>query len=166
MLVAKHRIATGQRISNADLAVARVAADGLAMIPADQAGQVIGKYASTPIGPGRLIDPSLLTDSGLLSQGNAATGLSLQPGRFPASGLESGDVVQVVRSVDGQGKVISQRAVVGAVQTPSEGVFGDSSTQNTVVTVITPQGEAAAVAAAGAADQVVLVLLSRGEPVS
>ncbi len=164
VLVAKHEIATGQRISNDDLAVARVAGDGLSMIPVDQAGQVIGKYASTKIDAGRLIDAGLLSDSGLLSRGNAATGLSLQPGRFPASGLESGDIVQVVRSVDGQGRVISQRAVVGSVQTPSEGVFGDSS-QNTVVTVIVPQQEAAAVAAAGAADQVVLILLTRGEPV-
>jgi SAF domain len=165
VLVAKRDITTGQRITNDDLAVARVAGDGLAMIPADQAGRVIGQYASTRIAAGRLIDDDMLNGSGLLAPGMAATGLSLAPGRFPASGLESGDVVQVVRTNDGQGKVISARAVIGSVQTPAEGVFGDSS-QNTVVTVIVPQAEAAAVGAAGAADSVVLVLLTRGEPVS
>ena len=61
-------------------------------------------------------------------------------------------------------KVISARAVVGSVQTPAEGVFGDGS-QTIVVTVIVPLEEAAAVAAAGAAEQVSLNLLSRGEPV-
>lgn len=165
VLVAKHEIATGQQIGSDDLAVARVAGDGLSMIPADQAGQIIGKYAATRIDTGRLIDPGLVSDSGLLSKGNAAAGLSLQPGRFPASGLESGDIVRLIRGIDGQGKVISQRAVVGSVQTPSEGVFGNSS-QNTIVTVIVPEQEAAAVAAAGAADQVEIVLLTRGEPVS
>ena len=164
VLVAKHQIATGQRIGNQDLAVARVAGDGLSMIPADQAGQVIGKYAATRIDAGRLIDTGMLSDLGLLTRGNAATGLSLPPGRFPASGLESGDIVRIVRSIDGQGKVISPRATVGSVQMPSEGVFGDGS-QNTIVTVIVPEQEAPAVAAAGAADQVEILLLSRGEPV-
>lgn len=164
VLVARHDIGTGQQIGQDDLAVARVAGDGLSMIPADQAGQVIGKYASTRIAAGRLIDNGMIGTSGLLSQGNAAAGLSLQPGRYPASGLESGDVVRLVRSVDGAGRVLSQRAVIGSVQTPAEGVFGDGS-NTIIVTVIVPEAEAPAVAAAGAAEQVVVILLSRGEPV-
>jgi SAF domain len=163
VLVARRDIGTGQRISTNDLAVAKVAADGLAMIPADDAGQVIGHYAASPIAAGRLIDDAMLNDSGLLKPGSAAAGISLAPGRYPASGLESGDIVQVVRTVDGAGKVLSERAVVGSVQTPAEGVFGAGS-DAVVVTVIIPQEEAAAVAAAGAADQVSLTLLSRGEP--
>jgi Flp pilus assembly protein CpaB len=164
VLVARQDISTGQRITRDDLAVARVAADGVAMIPADRAGQVIGQYAASRITAGRLIDDGLLTSSGLLTEGKAAAGVSLQPGHYPASGLESGDVVQVIRGIDGAGKVLSARAIVGSVQTPAEGVFGAGS-EAVVVTVIVPQEEAAAVAAAGAAEQVSLTLLSRGQPV-
>jgi Flp pilus assembly protein CpaB len=164
VLVARQDIAAGQRISSDDLAVARVAADGLATIPATAAGQVIGQYAASRISAGRLIDDGMLNSSGLLTEGKAAAGVSLQPGHYPASGLESGDVVQVIRSVDGDGKVLSARAIVGSVQAPAEGVFGAGS-DAVVVTVIVPQEEAAAVAAAGAAQQVSLTLLRRGQPV-
>jgi SAF domain len=166
VLVARQQIAVGQQISADDLAVARVAAEGLALIPAERASEVIGKYATAQIGAGRLVDPATLSDSGLLTSGNAAVGIALQPGRYPASGLESGDVVQVVRAVDGEGKVIADRAVVGSVQTPADSVFGSAGSDTVVVTVVLTQPKAAAVAAAAAADQVSLVLLRRGEPVS
>jgi hypothetical protein len=162
VLVARGPINVGQQISADDLAVARIASDGIAVIPAGQASQVIGRYAGTPIPSGRLIDPSMLTARGLLTAGNAAVGVALQPGKFPASGLQSGDVVQVVRSVDGTGKVVSARAVVGSVETPGNSVFGSSGSDTVVITVIVSQQEATAVAAAAAADQVSLVLLQRG----
>ena len=70
----------------------------------------------------------------------------------------------VVRAVDGSGKVISADAVVGSVNGPSEGVFGSEGGDTTVVTVVVSRADAADVAAAAAADQVSLVLLSRGTP--
>lgn len=165
VLVARRQISAGQQISQNDLAVAEVASSGLQMIRTDQAGQVIGRYANTTIAPGRLIDSAMLTGSGLLTAGNAAVGIALQQGRFPASGLKSGDVVEVVRSVEGAGKVIVDSAVVGTVQSSGSSVFGSSTSTNTLVTIICPQRDAAAVAAAALAQQVSLVLLQRGQPV-
>jgi hypothetical protein len=126
---------------------------------------VIGQYATTQIAAGRLVDSGMLSSFGLLTPGNAAVGIALQPGRFPASGLESGDVVQVVRAVEGEGKVLAGRAVVGSVQTPSDNVFGSSGSDTVVVTVVVSQRVAPSVAAAAGADQVSLVLLQRGQSV-
>lgn len=164
VLVARRDISAGQQIQRDDLAVTRVAAEGVQLIPAGQAETVIGRYASSRIDAGRLLDPGMLVQSGILTSDKGAVGMALAAGRFPASGLESGDHVQVVRAVDGSGRVISADAVVGSVNGPSEGVFGSEGSDTTVVTVVVPRGEAAAVAAAAAADQVSLVLLTRGTP--
>lgn len=162
VLVARHDIATGQQIQRDDLAVTRVAADGVRLIPASRASQVIGRYAIGRIAAGRLLDPAMLASSGLLTADRAAVGMALAPGRFPASGLESGDVVQVVRTADGAGKVIADQAVVGSVNTPGDSVFGSDNGDTTVVTVIVSRTDAPDVAAAASADQVSVVLLSRG----
>jgi hypothetical protein len=162
VLVARRDISAGQQIAREDLAVTRVAADGIRLVPSSQAGDVVGRYATGRIAAGRLIDPLMLAGSGLLTPTTAAVGMALAPGRYPASGLESGDVVQVVRTVDGSGRVISGNAVVGSVSTPADGVFGGDGGDTTVVTVVVPRGEAPDVAAAASADQVSLVLLSRG----
>jgi hypothetical protein len=60
--------------------------------------------------------------------------------------------------------VIAQKATVSAVDTPSNGGFGSSAGDTTVVTLVVPDRVSPAVAAAGMADQVSLVLLRRGAP--
>jgi hypothetical protein len=164
VLVARHQIGIGQQITADDLSVARMASEGVRVIPAGQASAVIGRYAGQEIAPGRLIDGGMLSTSGLLTEGQAAVGLALQPGRFPAGGLKTGDVVQVVRSLDGVGKVLAPRAVIGSVKSSSEGAFGSSGSSTTSVTAIVSERLAPAVAAAAMADQVSLVLISRGDP--
>jgi SAF domain len=162
VLVARHQINVGQQITQADLAVAEIASSGIAVIHANQSSEVIGLYASARIAPGRLIDAGMLSRSGLLTDGKAAVGVALVPGRYPAGGLTAGDVVQVVRSVEGGGKVIADQAVVGTVQTPGNSVFGSSTSSNIVATVVVSQADAPDVAAAAAAQQLSLVLLRHG----
>jgi flagella basal body P-ring formation protein FlgA len=164
VLVARDTIGVGQQITAKDLSIARMASEGVTVIPADDASKVIGRYASQEIPQGRLIDGGMLNTAGLLTSGQAAVGIALQAGRYPANGLRPGDVVQVVRSVDGNGKVIAERGIVGTVDKPSEGAFGAGSNSATVVTVVVPERLAAAVAAAGMADQVSLILIERGTP--
>jgi hypothetical protein len=164
VLVAGHEIEAGHKITSDDLAVARMATEGVTVIPADQASSVIGRYATQTITSGRLIDKGMLDTVGLLTSGQAAVGVALKSGRFPSDGIEPGDVVQVVRAADGVGKVIAQKAVVSAVK-PAEGSgFGSSGGDTTVVTLVVPDRVSPAVAAAGMADQVSLVLLRRGVP--
>ena len=166
VLVARETIAAGQKITSDDLSVARMASEGIKVISADQASQVIGRYANQEITSGRLIDSGMLSDASLLTAGQAAVGIALQPGRMPASDneLEPGDVVQVVRAVEGTGKVIANEAVVASVKLPSDAGFGSSGGDTTVVTVVVSDRLSPAVAAAAMANQVGLVLLRRGEP--
>jgi hypothetical protein len=164
VLVARNPIGIGQQITEGDLSIARMATEGVTVIRADHASEVIGRYASQEIPPGRLIDAGMLNTTGLLTPGQAAVGIALQAGRFPAGGLETGDIVQIVRSVDGTGKVIASRAVIGSVHDPSEGTFTSSSGNTTVVTVLVTERLAPPVAAAAMADQVSLVLIRRGAP--
>jgi SAF domain-containing protein len=164
VLVAGTEIEVGQRITSADLSVARMATEGVSVIPADQAASVIGRYATQTITPGRLIDKEMLDTTGLLASGQAAVGVALKAGRFPSDGVKAGDIVQVVRAADGVGKVIAQKAVVSSVKKPSSSGFGSSAGDTTVVTVVVPERVSPAVAAAGMADQVSLVLLRRGIP--
>lgn len=163
VLVARNPIGIGQQITADDLAIARMASEGVAVIPENQMSSVIGRYAKQEIPPGRLIDAGMLSTSGLLTDGQAAVGIALQAGRFPAGGLQTGDVVQVVRLVDEAPKVIANRAVVGSVREPSEGAFGGSSNV-TLVTLVVTERVSPAVAAAAMADQVSLVLIRRGDP--
>jgi hypothetical protein len=163
VLVARHQIGIGQQITAEDLSIARMASEGVTVIPADRASLVIGRFASQEIPSGRLIDAGMLNTTGLLTSGQAAVGVALQPGRFPAGGLETGDIVQVVRSVEGVGKVIAERAVVGRVSASADGAFS-SGTSTTVVTIVVSERLSPAVAAAAMADQVSLVLIRRGDP--
>ena len=92
-------------------------------------------------------------------------GVALTQGRYPASGLKSGDVVQVIRVQDGGSRVITSDAVVGTVQKPGSNVFGSSSTSsNTVVTLIVDQTDSPAISGAAVAQELSLVLLRRGTP--
>jgi hypothetical protein len=163
VLVARSEIGVGQQISRDDLAIAEVASSGLTTIPVAQTAQVIGKYATEAIAPGRLIDGSMLGTSGLLVPGKAAVGIALAQGRYPASGLKTGDVVQVVRTVEGKATLITADAVVGTVQSPGSNVFGSStSSNNTIVTIVVSDQQSPTIAAAAAASQLSLVLLRRG----
>lgn len=162
VLVARTSITVGQQITADNLAVAKVASDGVAVITADQADEVIGRFASSEIPAGRLIDAGMLASASMLGSGKAAVGVPLDTGRFPAGGLESGDVVQVVQSVEGKGEEIAAQATVSSVKTSEDGVFASGSDSATVVTLIVDRDEAVAVASAAAADQVSLVLLERG----
>lgn len=160
VLVARHDLAPGQRITVDDLAVAPVASDGIDVIPASRQAEVVGRYASQPIPGGRLIDHAMLATSGLLAQGKAAVGVILKAGQAPANGLLPGDSVEVVKTADDGGTTVAQ-AVVSSVKASESGAFGTDS-GSTVVTLVLAQDKAPDVAAASASGRIAVVLLQRG----
>jgi len=164
MLVAIHDIAPGQQLTAADLSVAPVAADGLDLIPASRQGDAIGRYAAVPIPQGRLIDHRMLAASGLLTAGKAAVGMVLKAGQTPASGVQPGDVVNVIRTGQETGTVIAKNAVVSSVRASESGGFGTTS-GDTVATVIVQVSESTDVATAAQGNRIALVLLTRGAAV-
>lgn len=169
VLVAGRPIAIGQQVTRADLREARVASEGLSLIPVSESGQVIGKFAAQAIPAGRLLDAGMLQRQGYLRPGVVAVGVSVPPGRMPASGLQQGDRVQVIQVADGIPKVLVASAVVStppaaARSGGSTGLIPGGSSQGpgAVATVIVTALEAPAVAAASAANQLSLVLVERG----
>jgi hypothetical protein len=168
-LVAKEKLDVGRQVTRDDLAVARVAADGVTLIPASDVDQVIGKYVQQEIPAGRLLDPGMLGSNGLLKDGYVTVGVPVKAGAVPASGLRSGDHVNLVRSVDGEGTLMVEDAVVSSVKVPtSSGAFSGGGGGETVVSVVLREQRlgrgtlSTQVSAAAVAGQVSFVLLERG----
>ncbi len=167
VLVAAREIPVGAQISLADLATVRVASDGLEVLPASAADQLVGRFAATTIPAGRLLDQAMFAQTGFLRDGAVAVGVSLAPGRMPASGLRAGDRIQVIDVKDGVGVVLVDQATVSsAPDAPtSGGAFGGGSaggSAGVVATLIVPPSAAPAVAASSAANRIAVVLIRRG----
>ncbi|MGL5857621.1 MAG: SAF domain-containing protein [Angustibacter sp.] len=163
VLVAGRDVPVGQRIAREDLAVGRVAGEGVAMISADDADQVVGQYATRTVRAGQLLDGSMVDRVGFLQPGMTAVGVPMLPGRVPAKGLEVGDVVRVLRvPEEGEGRVLVDEAVVSQSTTAGDRE-DDERTQGVdqAATVMVQDGQVGDVASAAAAGQVTLVLLRR-----
>lgn len=155
-------VTAGHRITADDLRSVEVSADGTLLVPAAQADQVVGRYARVALASGQLLDSTMLTGSGYLTDGSIAVGASLAVGRFPASGLQPGDVVQLVRVADGRGTVLVDEATVSAVRTGSD----DSATVSAITVTLIVSESAGPEVAATAADGALSVLLrERGTPI-
>ena len=120
-----------------------------------------GRPARTSIAAGQLLDTTMLVDSGPLQPGVVAVGASLAAGRMPASGLETGDVVQLVQVADGEGRILVDDARVGGYRENESGGLGSSAA---TVTFIVPESDGAQVAAVAAAGELAVVLVERGTP--
>ncbi|GAA2031312.1 SAF domain-containing protein [Pseudokineococcus marinus] len=161
VLVAGRDIPVGTLITRDDLVEQQVSAEGVDLVPAAARASVEGRsYAVQEIPAGRILDLQMLNQQDPFGNGDAAVGVPVPPGRVPAQGLQTGDVVQLVRVADGEGDVLVERATVSEV---GGGTDDDSVTTTTspVATVLVDPDDAPAVAAAGAADELALVLLER-----
>lgn len=162
VLVAAQDIAVGQAITADVLRTAPVAAEGTKLIPADQQDLVVGKFPRVAIQADQLLDTTMLTGSGTLTDGNVAVGASLEPGRVPATGLQAGDVVQLVRVAGGEGTVLVPDALVSSVLTGAENAAGGGGALT--ATFIVASKEGARIAGVAAEGELAAVLVTRGEP--
>lgn len=160
VLVAARDIAVGEQITEDALTTAPVAAEGTLLVPASQTEAVVGQYASGTIRAGQLLDTSMLTGSALLQPGSVAVGASLAVGRFPASGLQPGDVVQLVSVADPQGVVLVEDALVSSYYEPASG--GATGGGGVVVTFILDDSDGAQIASVASAGDLAVVLVQRG----
>jgi flagella basal body P-ring formation protein FlgA len=163
VLVAATTIPAGGQITQESLTTTQVAGEDTLLIPASQLDQLVGQYARVEIRDGQLIDTQMVGDSGLLQPGRVAVGAALAPGRLPASGLQSGDVVDLVRVGDGEGEVIVEEAIVSSANEGADSTAGGAA--GYVVTFIVDRDDAATVSAVGAANQLAAVLVSRGSAI-
>jgi len=160
VLVAAGDIAAGEQIEESDLTSTPVGADGVALVPADQAAEIVGSYARVSIAAGQLIDTSMLGATGALQPGTVAVGAALDVGRMPASGLQPGDVVQLVQVRDGEGTVVVPDARVSS----SYSAGADGTGGGATVTFIVDVADGPRVAAVAADGSLSVVLVDRGTP--
>lgn len=164
VLVLAQDVAAGQRITDDALATTPVAQEGTLLVPASQRDLVVGQFARVSLTAGQLLDTAMLAPTGVLQPGKVAVGASLAAGRVPASGLQAGDVVQLVLVADGNGEVLVPDALVSSVTTPATGTTG--ATGAATATFIVAEDEGARVAGVAAEGQLAAVLVTRGVPVT
>lgn len=133
-------------------------ADGLVAASVESRARLTsGRVWAADLPAGVLLSDALMVGQLPMSAGQALVGLRLDPGGFPTVGLRPGDAVQVVAVADdgGEPRLLVDRGTVEAVVVLAE--QGPASPR--LVTVQVPADRAAAVATAGLAGQVSLVVV-------
>lgn len=134
-------------------------------IPVDQAPDIIGQTAAVDLVEGQVLTEAMVTSEPTPAEGQAVVGLALEPTKVPAAGLEAGDLVRVLRvtgpddaAAGGDGEEAG--TVLSAAATVYE-VAGDATGGNQVLlTLVLPEADAAAVAAASTAGQAAVIEIS------
>jgi len=162
VLVARHDILPGERIAADDLGVARVAADGAAVVPASALGAFVGTYATSRVTADTLVNRTMFLAGGTVPAGAAVVGVVLAAPQRPSQALEAGDVVRAYL-VSGDGKDGAVGGQPGDVLLSAVRVVAaDAPTDTAAVSLLVPADDAAAVVAAAAAGQVALARLADG----
>lgn len=157
-LVAATRIERGDVIEAGDVRVTYVASDdNLNRIDPSDVNRVVGNAALIDLAEGTLLTSSATALAAAVNAGEGVVGLSLDPGAYPARGLVPGDHVNVVRSSD-IANLSSEPSVVARNATVFEVV--DLSNDRLLVSVLSTQGDAEAVAALADAGGLRLVLVA------
>jgi len=162
VLALAHDVAAGAQLTKADLTSTPVAYEGTLLVPQSQKAQVVGQYARVSLSAGQLLDTSMLTKDEPLQEGQVAVGAALAAGRVPASGLQAGDIVQLVSVADGTGTVLVGDARVSSTR---ESQAGGTSNGSLFATFILDGKDAPDVAAVAAAGDLSVVLVTRGQPI-
>ena len=160
VLVARHEIAPGEQVGADDLGVARVAADGAAVVPASALHNFVGTYATARIPADTLVNRTMFLAGDTVPADAAVVGVVLGPEQRPSDALGAGDVVRAyLVAGDGASTVSGQPAGTVLLQA-ARVVAADGGADGGGVSLLVPAAGAAEVVAAAAAGQVALVRLA------
>ena len=157
-LAADSQIKRGDVIDASDVRVVYVSSDdAVARLDSSQISRVAGRVALVDLAEGTLLTPSVVADAAAVKDGDGVVGLSLDPGAYPARGLATGDRVNVVRTadvadLDAKPTLIARNATVFAID--------ELSSDRLLVSILTSEGDADAVAADAGAGELRLVLVA------
>ena len=161
VLAAGDTIQAGEVITKEDLMSASVSSDLRTLIRADQIDQVVGRTARVEVSKGQLLDTSQIATTPMPGGDKQVVGISVASGRFPAGGLGSGDVVNVV-DVGTQSVSVDDAQVLKAV--PSSGTDNDC-TSGAVISLIVDKKDAAKLASASANGTIAVVQTATNQPI-
>lgn len=170
VLVLRSDVAAGTEITTDLLGETNVASDSGLLVPSDQLSSVVGTYAKVPLAQGQLLDTSMLVTANPLAGGDVAeVGVPLVEGRVP-DGLDSGDLVRVVRIGEGgtPGEPLAIALVIsGPTQEGGGGVLGGgSSDEAAAARLLVPLDVADAVVDAAGNNRIGMSLVDRGVAVT
>lgn len=157
-LATSARVERGEVIEAGDVHVVYVSSDDdLARLDSSQMNRVVGHVAVVDLAEGTLLTSSAVAEANALNSGDGVVGLALDPGAYPARGLAPGDKVNVVRAadvadLDAEPTLVASNASVFAVE--------ELSSDRLLVSVLTTEADAAAVAASADAGGLRLVLVA------
>ncbi|MGQ0823791.1 MAG: SAF domain-containing protein [Actinomycetota bacterium] len=157
-LAAASAIERGEVIDSGDVRTVYVSSDaGVARLDSSELSRVVGRVALVDVVAGTLFTPSVVAEATAVEAGDGVVGVALDPGAYPARGLAPGDRVNVVRSadvadVDAEPSVIARNAAVFAVE--------ELPSDRLLVSILTAEGDAEAVAAYAGAGGLRLVLVA------
>jgi len=169
VLVLTQDVPAGTEITRDLLGRTNVATDSDLVVPAGAIGQVLGTYAKVPLSQGQLLDTSMLVLDNPIGDGTVAeVGVPLVKGRVP-DGLDSGDLVRVVRLSD-NGTEGVPLALALVLRPPEEsgggGVLGGGESDTAAATLLVPVRTADAIVDAAGNNRLGLALVDRGVSVS
>ena len=167
VLVVARDLPAGAQISDADLTSTPVAAEDTKLIAQSAQPSVVGQYTRVALVKGQLLDSAMITKDQALQPGEVAVGAALAGGRMPASGLQAGDIVQLVGVGDASGDSADGTVIVekARVSSTRESESGGASSSTTFVTFAVSGNDAPDVATVAAAGDLAVVLVSRGTPI-
>lgn len=157
-LVAAAPIERGDVIDAGDVRVAYLSSDStLARLDSTEMDVVVGRVALVDLAEGTLLSTSVAAEAPAVEAGSGVVGLALDPGAYPAQGLAPGDRVHVVltgevANPDVEPTVVARSATVFDIE--------ELASDQLLVSVLTNEADAEAVAAAAGSGGLRLVLVS------
>jgi hypothetical protein len=156
-----NHIAAGHRIGRSDLTTVDVAG-GVTAIGGASLESLVGQTAAVELLPHTLLQRAMVTDAPTLSSTQAQVGVEVKPGQIPAGGLNVGDTVEVLQLPDKDAAAASsQTAPSATVLVENATVYGSASDPSqsggTLLTLVVPRSDVAAIATASNASLIALV---------
>jgi hypothetical protein len=167
-LTVSKEIAPGHKLVRGDFGSGQIAGDTAGLIKAADVKDFIGDYAKTRLYKDQFVTSSMFSDTPDVPEKGALVGVSLEGGQVPSEGLQSGDIVRVIKVPVGGTDGTPPEVLVGAAEVTKVQDDNDknksSVNTNQVVnaTVLVPSDRSTAVAAAAAAKNLVLIKLAPG----
>jgi hypothetical protein len=157
VVVVASSVAVGEVIDRADLSTVDVAGD-LTAIAGANLESVVGQRAAVALLPNTVLQRSMVTDVDPTPAGTVQVGVAVKGGQIPADGLEPGDAVQVLRlpAASATGVPAVPEVVVGKA-TVYASLPDPVQAGSTLLTLLVPADQAAAVAGASGAGAAALV---------
>lgn len=158
-LAVSTEVRRGEVIESSDLRVIYLASDDMvARLTAADSTSVVGRVALVDLAPGTIVTSALVADAAALGEGEGVVGLALEPGQYPSLGLAPGDRVNVVATAEGVAAAEGGPEVVAHGATVFE--VEDLASSRKLVSILTAEADAEAVAAAASSGGLRLVLVA------